>query len=101
MVRIVLLIVALIVVESAQLAAAESMKCTERTAAIRHLQGKFSESPVAMGLTNTGTVLEVLTSNAGESWTILVTMPNGTSCLIAAGEGWRTIPSVAVLGDGA
>lgn len=101
MVRIVLLIVALIFIESAQWAAAETMKCTERNAAIRHLRGKFSEAPVAMGLTNTGTVLEVLTSDAGKSWTILVTMPDGTACLIAAGEAWRTIPPIAVVGDGA
>ena len=101
MVRTVLLIAALMFIESAHWAAAAPMACTERKAAIRHLEGKFSEAPVAMGLTNTGAVLEVLTSAAGGSWTILVTMPDGTACLIAAGEAWQTIPSVATLGDGA
>jgi len=101
MVRAILLIAVLIVIESAQWAAAETLTCTERKAAIRHLGSKFSEAPVAMGMTNTGAVLEVLTSDAGGSWTILITMPDGTACLIAAGEAWRKVPSVAVLGSGA
>ena len=65
MVRIVLLIAALIIIESAQWAAAQSMACTDRAAAIRHLGTKFSEAPTARGLTNDGAVLEVLTSDTG------------------------------------
>ncbi len=100
MVRTIRLLAVLTVVGSTGWAAAETMACTERKAAIRHLQGKFSEAPVAMGLTNTGEVLEVLTSDAGRSWTMLITMPNGTTCLVAVGEAWKTIPSVAALDDG-
>ncbi len=95
MVRTVLFLAVLFFVESSQWAAAQSMACTERKAAIRHLEGKFSEAPVAIGLTNTGAVLEVLTSDEGRSWTILVTMPDGNACLVAAGEAWKTVPSIA------
>jgi len=101
MVRTISLLAALIFVESARWAAAETTACTERKAALRHLEGKFSEMPVAMGLTSTGAMIEVLTSEAGGSWTMLLTMPDGTTCLIAAGEAWRTIPAVAVPGDDA
>jgi len=101
MLRAILLIAVLIVIESTQWAAAETMTCTERKAAIRHLASKFSEAPVAMGLTNTGAVLEVLASDAGGSWTILITMPDGTACLIAAGEAWSKVTPVAALGSGA
>ena len=97
MVRTVLIFAVLCFVGSTEWAIAESMACTERKAAIRHLEGKFSEAPVAMGLTNTGAVLEGLTSDAGRSWTMLVSMPDGSTCFIAAGEAWRTIPPVAVL----
>ena len=43
-----------------------------------------------MGLTSTGKVMELLTSSAG-SWTILVTMPGGPTCVIAAGESWEEL----------
>ena len=100
MVRTVLVLAVLTMLGSSGWAAAETMACTERKAAIRHLQGKFSEAPVAMGLTNTGEVLEVLTSDGGRSWTMLLTMPNGSTCLVTAGEAWKTIPSVAALDEG-
>ncbi len=95
MVRTVLIFAILFFVESTQSVVAQSMACTERKAAIRHLEGKFSEAPVAIGLTNTGAVLEVLTSDEGRSWTILVTMPDGNTCLVAAGEAWKSVPSIA------
>lgn len=42
-----------------------------------------------MGLTNTGTLVELLQSEDG-SWTLIMTMPNGRSCLMAAGQNWET-----------
>lgn len=42
-----------------------------------------------MGLTNTGAVVELLQSGDG-SWTLIMTMPNGFSCLMAAGQHWET-----------
>lgn len=66
--------------------------CTERARALTHLAGKYAESPVAMGLASNGSILEVLTSRAGETWSILVTLPNGTTCLIASGEQWEKLP---------
>ena len=39
----------------------------------------------------TGSLLEVLTSPAG-SWTIIVTVPGGPTCLVSSGEGWRDAP---------
>jgi hypothetical protein len=44
-----------------------------------------------MGLSSTGSMLEVLTSPAGISWTIITTLPNGMSCLVAAGENWESM----------
>ena len=34
--------------------------------------------------------MEVVASANG-SWTALISMPNGMSCLLAAGEGWRAL----------
>ena len=56
-----------------------------------HLTKKYGEAPVAIGVTNKGGLVEVLTTGDGNTWTIIVSMPNGTACMVAAGEGWRTM----------
>lgn len=65
------------------------MMCAARADIVTNLQGKFSESPVALGLDNSGGVVELLASPDGGTWTIIVTDPQGTSCLMAAGEFWE------------
>lgn len=65
--------------------------CGERTKLMIRLGEKFAEAPVAMGLTSTGAVIEVLTSPTG-SWTFLVTYPNGPTCMVASGENWEMLP---------
>ena len=68
--------------------------CTDRSEVLGHLATKYSEAPVAMGLANNGGVIEVLSSGKGTSWTIIITMPNGVSCMLAAGESWESLPVV-------
>ena len=63
--------------------------CVQRADMLNGLDGYYTEAPSAMGLSNNGGVVEVLTSPEGKTWTIIVTLPNGTSCLIAAGENWE------------
>ncbi len=62
--------------------------CGERTALVGQLKGKYSELPKSMGLAANGSVLEILTAKTG-TWTVLVTSPQGITCLIAAGEHWE------------
>lgn len=69
--------------------------CTERSEVLGHLATKYSEAPVAMGLANNGGIIEVLSSGSGTSWTIIITMPNGVSCMLAAGESWESLPVVS------
>ncbi len=69
--------------------------CTARAEVLGHLDSKFSEAPVAMGLANNGGVIEVLSSGTGTTWTIIITMPNGVTCLLAAGESWERLPLIA------
>ncbi len=66
--------------------------CVQRSEALAHLDKKYGEVQVAIGVTNKGGLVEVLTSADGATWTIIVTTPDGTSCLVASGEGWRTKP---------
>lgn len=77
-------------------AAAAQPQCNDRTQVLELLAKKYKEAPVASGVTNNGGLVEVLTDAKGGTWTIIVTTPQGVSCLVAAGEGWRTMEQVAV-----
>ncbi|MHA1153368.1 MAG: hypothetical protein ACTSQ7_12030 [Alphaproteobacteria bacterium] len=68
-----------------------AQQCDQRARVIGHLAQKYKEAPVAIGVTTTGGMVEVLTTGDGGTWTIILSNPNGTSCLVAAGEGWRAL----------
>ena len=76
--------------------AAPPMSCSPRTDVLSQLAQKFKEAPVAVGMANNGGLLEVLTNGTGSTWTIIITMPNGVSCLVAAGEDWQPTEHTAV-----
>ena len=92
---------ALFAVGAALPASARQKSCTKRPEIVVHLAKKYSEAPVAIGLSNSGGVVEVLSSKENNSWTMIITMPDGKTCLMAAGENWETIKAVAKLGPGA
>ena len=70
---------------------AQSQQCEQRQKVLGHLAQKYHEMPVAVGVTSSGGLVEVLSTGDGDTWTIIVSQPNGMSCLVAAGEGWRTL----------
>ncbi len=65
--------------------------CMPRDAALGMLTKQFKERPIAIGVTTQGGLIELLTSNDGLTWTILLSTPQGVSCLVAEGEGWRAL----------
>lgn len=73
-------------------AASAAPQCGPREAAMTQLEENYDEIPVGMGVTNTGGLVELLQSRDEETWTITVTTPDGMTCLVAAGEGWRSSP---------
>jgi hypothetical protein len=74
-------------------AVGQTQICDQRKTVLGHLAEKYKEAPIAMGVTSTGSLIEVLTNGDGNTWTIIVSKPDGMSCLVAAGEGWRKIHS--------
>ena len=72
-------------------------QCNDRDSVIALLSSKYKEQPVALGVTNTGGLVEVLSTDKGDTWTIIVTTPQGLSCLVAAGEGWRDLEQTVAL----
>ncbi len=49
---------------------------------------RFDEKLTGVGITSDGLLLEVFASNDG-SWTILVTRPDGHSCIVSHGTDWQ------------
>ena len=72
--------------------AAEPESCSTRERVLSHLQGACKEAPVGMGRASNGGVIEMLRSSNGASFTIIITMPNGMTCMIAAGDSWEDLP---------
>ncbi len=72
-------------------AAEDSMACGKRDEMLGHLSGKYDEEPIAMGLATNGSLVEVLASSAGGSFTIVYTTPDGLTCMVAAGSNWETV----------
>jgi hypothetical protein len=65
--------------------------CGPRKEIVADLGQQFREAPIALGLSSDGTVVEVLTTENGSTWTIMVSRPDGVSCLVAAGESWQEL----------
>ena len=63
--------------------------CEQRDNLIAALAERYREAPIAVGVTNGGSLVEVLQSRTSETWTIIVTSPQGISCLVFSGDGWR------------
>jgi hypothetical protein len=68
--------------------AAAQTRCAVRADIVKQLDKGFTETRAGWGLTNQGRLLELYRAKDGATWTLLLTHPNGTSCLIGAGESW-------------
>jgi hypothetical protein len=63
--------------------------CAPRATLVEKLKAEFNEEPQAIGVTHSGGLFEVLSSDSG-TWTVLATGPNGVSCLVLSGDGWMS-----------
>lgn len=80
----------------AALPASAQAVCGKRTDLLGQLAGRWQEAPVAMGLKDDGSMLEVVASADGSTWTLLITQPSGASCVVATGERWESAAKIAL-----
>ncbi len=62
--------------------------CGDRGDLLTQLRDQYQEDPAGFGLTGNGAVVELMTSDKG-TWTLILSFPNGRSCLMATGDGWE------------
>ena len=74
--------------------AALAAQCAPREQVVAGLATGFDEVRQGAGLTaapdGRAQVIEIFTSASG-SWTIVVTRPDGQTCLVASGQAWEDI----------
>ncbi len=80
-----------------QNAQAQAPNCAQRAVVVERLQDRFGETRQSIGLGRNNAVVEIFASAATGTWTILVTMPNGMSCLVASGESWEEMAETTIL----
>jgi hypothetical protein len=84
-------------IPSGATAQAIAQLCGERSEIVGNLAEKYEENQIALGVTDAGGLVEVLSTRDGETWTIIVSMPDGKSCLLAVGQGWREVKAKPIL----
>lgn len=70
---------------------AQLLLCGDRAVLTNQLENEHSETQRGVGLTADGRLLEVFASPAG-TWTLLLTRPDGHTCVIGHGEHWQVTP---------
>ena len=65
--------------------------CGARAQVIERLQQKYGETRRSVGLAANNGVVETYASTDSGSWTIVITLPNGMTCLVAAGEAFEAV----------
>ena len=75
-------------------AVALQLQCMPREAIFDSLEASHGEVPAYRGVTATGSLFEVLVSPDG-TWTAFFTFPDGLTCPVATGEGWRHVPGAS------
>lgn len=74
-----------------QQSGAVEQPCANRNHVAGQLRDAFGERMVGSGLASNGVLFELYVGPAG-TWTLLVTTPDGSSCLAGAGEAWEPLP---------
>jgi len=67
---------------------AQGANCGPHASVTTHLATKYDESRRMIGLAANDAVIEVYAAENG-SWTILVTNPAGSACIVASGQNFE------------
>ncbi len=71
--------------------------CGSRDDVVASLADQYDETHRASGLESETGLMEIWASDAGGSWTILLTRPDGQTCVMATGSHWLETIEAAIL----
>lgn len=63
--------------------------CARRDTVVRKLAENFGETLRSVGLHRSDGIVEIYSSDETGTWTILMTRPDGISCLMSSGQMWE------------
>lgn len=69
-----------------------TMICGARDQIVAQLGNRYGERVRSIGLAPRNRIVEVFASDETGSWTITITSADGTTCLIASGGYFETLP---------
>ena len=74
-------------------------QCGDRDHVIGSLSETYSEQHIASGFQSTAGLMEIWASDSDGTWTILLTRPDGQTCVVASGTHWLENNMVPVIGE--
>ena len=74
---------------------AANLACASHVDVVNKLSQGYAEQPVALGLAANGSLIEVFSATDGQTWTLVMTRPDGLSCILASGHAWETVTKLA------
>lgn len=76
--------------------AQQQANCAARSQVVDRLETKYGESRRSVGLAANNGVVETYASDESGTWTIVITLPNGMTCLVAAGNAFEPVDDPSV-----
>ena len=64
---------------------------------VERLNTRYGESRQSIGIGSNNSVVEVFASTETGTWTIVVTMPTGVACLVAAGQAFEALAEAPII----
>lgn len=74
-----------------QPAPAQGRNCAPRASLITQLSERYGERLQNQGLTQAGHMFEIFADTQSGSWTLLISLPSGLSCIAAAGRSFEPV----------
>ncbi|MDB9856798.1 hypothetical protein OAC63_00190 [Amylibacter sp.] len=79
--------------------AATAQTCGPRDQLITQLTERYQEVSRGVGLSSATQVVEFWASNKTGTFSVLLTYPNGLTCILATGSNWTEAPHLASNSD--
>jgi len=86
----ILALMILMILAAGQSHAQQGALCGPRDRIVAQLADRHGETRRAVGLQQNMQVMETYANSETGSWTIIVAMPSGVACLVAAGEAFQS-----------